>query len=425
MFTKKIIINLMIIFLFLLSFCFTQADLFAQRWAGPRDYEPIVIKGEEFSAFLGQPVSQIFAYAYDANSDIWEQVPLQIDEKDDSTHVWVPEELRNGVLDLKDELVFMARDMGDEVNQPWNWIDDPESRQNARYQIVATDPNSPESMAYIYFYLSSTITDLTEGYMSYKPDPEEAGADTVFGVSYVEGHTVTGIPSDWIVTEEGGGTGVEILDRQKARASGYLYGFLYMELNEDALAFSKIDAVAGKVRVSRRLEMSILGLAFFQLPIYYYPYSIDAKGSGTIDPSIIVLEHFRISFDLNSDADSMQFHNNNNTGIYVDGIPDTPNKNLVFSPEVNWYMIEGDQGSLLALIEIAELAGTELYFYDNSAGGSGDGTDDTGDGDSWGDFGIEITAPSIEGRLVIPYTDYFLPANQDPAIASEFVLNFK
>ncbi|NOZ60550.1 MAG: T9SS type A sorting domain-containing protein [Calditrichaeota bacterium] len=411
---------LFIVTLLLFTFTVSYAD-----WGTFRDYEPVVMKGSEFTAYLGQPVTQIFAFSYDASLDQWRQIPLQIDEKDDSTHVWVPAELKNGVLDSNDEVVFMARDMGDQVPNPYYWIDNPESREYERYEIVASDPLD-ETQRYLYFFMSTTLVDTTTGYMDYTPPSGGYGTDIVFGASYTEGHNQKGIADSWEIPVAAGGTGVDILDRQKARGAGIAFGFVPLDLTEDDFTYVKIEFVAGKVRVSRRLWLSIFGLYTFDLPMYYYPYSVDNKGaSGTLDPSQINVSHIRQSFDLSPEAGGMMFFSNQNDSIIVDGIADADiNHSLVFSPDVNWFLFTGEQGTVLTLLQMTQLGTTQLYYWDNSAGGSGDGKDDTGDGQSWGDTGILITGSGLEGRLSFSFLDYFLPANQQKTIGSEFVNNF-
>ena len=408
---------------FLLIFLIPEG--YTGTWNNARDYQPIVMKGEEFTAFLGESIYHIFAFSYHAENGTWVQIPMQIDDKDDSTHIWVPGELRNRILNERDEIIFMAKDMGDQVPVPWEWIDNPESRLNERYEIVASDPNNPGVQKYVYFYLSSTLIDTATGYMAYTPAPPGNGADVIYGLSYVEGHNDGGVSDRWEITEAIGGNGADLLDRQKARGTGIALGIFYLDLTENDFIFVRIDTVTGKVRIGRRLWLSIYGLYSFDLPMYYYPYSVDNKGaSGTIDPSFAVISHIRQSFDLNSNASGMMFFSNKNDSILIDGVSDEISDTLVFNPEVNWFLFTGDPGTILTLLQLNELGNTRLYFYDNQGGGTGDGKVDTGDNQSWGDTGILITGSAIEGRLSFSYLDYFLSPNQTPDIANEFVANF-
>ncbi|HEX9971189.1 MAG TPA: hypothetical protein VGD14_03880, partial [bacterium] len=79
-------------------------------WKNSRDYEPVVLKGLDIKNFVAVPVNQIYVYKYNLAENLWTPIPFQIDQKDDSSHYWLP--TPNDTLDTNDEVVFMARDMG-------------------------------------------------------------------------------------------------------------------------------------------------------------------------------------------------------------------------------------------------------------------------------------------------------------------------
>jgi hypothetical protein len=418
------------IFICLLIATAVQADVNDMRWNSQRDYEPVVMTGSAISGFLGENVGHIFCYAYHADDEKWVQIPFQIDEKDDSSHVWVPSP--NNVLDANDEILFMAGDMGDRTPHPWTWIDDQESRANSRFEIKVEDPNVPGAEAYIYVFLSSAIPDTADGYMQYTPANPGAADDIASGASYIQGHNVAGIPDRWEIPVAAGGNGTDLLDRQKARIYGLLYGFIVLDVNENILydpdeptmTAPEVEVVAGKVRLSRRVWYDVLGLYRFAIPYYFYPYSVDCSGaSGTIKPDLINTSLIRTSFDLTSNADGMAFYNNFNSDISVDGTPDEVNTQILFKPDYNWNMFTGDQGTIVTTYTANQIGTTELYYYDNSAGGSGDGKDDTGDGESWGDTGILITGTALEGRFSSPYVTHFLPGNLAASTGPAIVAN--
>ncbi len=411
----------------LLVLLLTPLFIYANHWGNARDYEPITIKGEEFASFIGESIFDISAYKYNADDDEWIQVSIQIDEKDDSTHFWIPN--KNNVLNENDVVVFMAKDMGDQVPVSWYWIDNEESRENERYEIVATDPNNGGSGGYLYFYLSSTIPDTSDGYMDYTEAPVGTGADSIHGITYVEGHTDVGYVNCWKVPQTAGGSGVDMIDRQKARLSGSPFG-LAISMTENDLTFSKLDVVVGKVRIAKRVTFIawLLG-GFIQIPFdfitYYYPYSVDARGASTTLSSDYNINHIRQSFDLVSAASGMMFYSNNNDSILIDGAADDVATDLVFLPSVNYFLVTGNHGTILYLLGLSPLGTTQLYYHDNSSGGSADGKADTGDGQSWGDLGVVITGSKLEGSFSIAFKNYFLPGNQAAAIGPEFALNFE
>ena len=390
-----------------------------KTWNSPRDYEPIVMKGSNFPAFLGQPVSHIFAYSYDAGNDQWTQIPIQIDECDDSTHIWISSP--NNVLDQNDEIVFMARDMGDVADDPSIWINDDDSKNYDRFEISATDPTDSDVTKYVYIYLSSTVTDESGQYMQFEDTPTADLQYTVNGISYTEKHNENGLPQFWAVTDALDGNNTNILDRQKIRVYATILTFLDFNITEDDLnGDAVIEHLTGNVRVASRVRFQS---EYYESPVYisfqtfYYPYSITYKNAQDIfaDDGIRV-RLLRQSFDLNSAASGMTFHNNENSNIPIDGSPtpdDTMSTDIVFSPELNWQMVAGTPGSVIILTELESMGTSSLYFYDdNSSGETADTTVETGDGQSWGDSGILIKGNVLDDLFGFSYTSYFLSPNQ-------------
>ncbi len=392
------------------------------RWNNARDYEAVTIKGANLTEFLNDSISNIFVYKYRSADDQWFQIPFQIDEQDTFKHVWVPNP--NHLLDSSDVVIFMARDMGDKVTD--SWIEDLDSRNHERYEITVADPNDLSQKAWVYIYFSSTLLDtVSKSYMKYdQADPDSAN-DTITAISYIESHNGKGIPNYWAIPITAGGNGVDLLDRQKARINAVVFNIINVNANEDFLSNLYIETVIGKVRIARRIWYSVLGLYTFDIPIYYFPYSINSMGaSGTLNPAQVKASLIRQSFDLNQNASGMAFHNNYNTNITIDGINDkTVNKNLVFRPDVNWFMFTGNQGTILTLLGLTQLGDDSLYFYDNYNGGTADGTSDTGDMEAWGEVGIKITGKDLAGKFSIAYTTYFLPKNLPSSTGIEYVKN--
>ena len=86
-----------------------------------RPQDPIIVTGANLSAHGGAPVNELVLYAYQAGA--WTPIPFQIDERtNDITGTYVISD--DGLLDANDELVFMAADTGDSVNNNSNWPND-------------------------------------------------------------------------------------------------------------------------------------------------------------------------------------------------------------------------------------------------------------------------------------------------------------
>ncbi len=390
-----------------------------KTWNSPRDYEPIVMKGSDLPAFVGQPVSSIFAYSYSIVNGQWAQIPIQIDECDDSSHIWITDP--NNVLDLNDEIVFMARDMGEVADDPSIWINDDDSKNYDRFEISATDPTDSDITKYVYIYLSSTLADESVQYMQFEDTPSAGLKFTVSGISYTEKHNENGLPQFWAVTDALDGNNTNILDRQKMRVCATILTFLDFNITEDDLnGDAVIEHRTGNVRVASRVRFQS---EYYESPVhisfqtFYYPYSITYKNAQDIfEDEGIRVRLLRQSFDLNSAASGMTFHNTENSNIPIDGSPppdDTMNTNIVFSPELNWQMVTGTPGSIIILTELENMGTSSLYFYDdNLSGETADTTVETGDGQSWGDSGILVKGNVLDDLFGFAYTSYFVSPNQ-------------
>ena len=418
---QRKMINLIFLSIVLLTtFNAIAADNF-ERWESPRDYQHVIMSGEFVSNFLGLPIDEIFAYSYNEAENEWKQVPIQIDERDDSSHVFLTNP--NRVLDNRDQILFMARDMGDRVEGDYVWIDDESSKSFSRYELTVGDPTEPGEQAHLYLYHSTTIMDTTQGYMQYTVADAGKGNDIIVAAGYEERHTDLGIPNYLSISSENGGNGEDLLDRWKVRLKAFAF-ILELDETEEFLKDPTIEYVAGKIRISRRI--SFIAYLFgqptlpFTIPMYYYPYTSEADIKFNLNTQGVDVSHFRQSIDLSSNADGMIFHNNFNSDIVIDGAPDVLDTSLVFETEVvqNWNLITGEQGSMLTLFSLTPEANTRLYYHDDSTGGTGDSRPETGDMQSWGDIGVLKTGESLK-NLGVPYTTFYLPRNQDPAFATD------
>jgi len=398
-------------------------------WNNSRDYEPIIIEGIDLLDFLRVPLKELYVYAYHDEQDSWQPIPFQFDQRDDSSHFWVPNP--NNILDENDDLVFMAGDMGDQAPDGSYWIDDLDSRNYPRMQITVTDPVT-EKQARVYIYRSKNDLPLSsESYMNYKPDSEGAGADTIIAKTYIQADTKGGIPAVWRFLD---GSGVDILDRQKVRISMLLFGWVDFTANEAILEnfIQKVEKKVGPVRVVREVFWHIdIGLGVepfdFSLPLMYYPFNIESGGvSGNLEASNHVYL-IRQSFDLNPDAAGMTFYNPyNQNGILIDGkggdngIVNT----LADAPTVNWWLITGDQGTYTIIFKMNAIGETRtLYFHDDDKV-LPEG-EDTGDMMSWGDTGVKIEGTDIEGNISFAYKAYYLGANKLYSLGETLANNFE
>ncbi|RMD97928.1 MAG: T9SS C-terminal target domain-containing protein [Calditrichaeota bacterium] len=393
-----------------------------------RPFEPIVLTGRSFADFSGDqvPVGELFLFAYDAATQSWIQVPMQIDQVDTAGSFFTDQD---GLLDDNDQIVFMAADGKDQA--PFNqWIDDAEARNFPRYEIQLTDPMNPSGKTWLYLYRSTALHhDAVKSYMKYIPAPaDKPAADTIQGMSYIQSHNVgNGLPDYLAIPESAGGNGLDIMDRLKTRIKGK---FLFFSLNisENDFGFKMSNVKQGPVRIIRK---SIIGLNFInqefniEIVIKFYPYSEIISGNLPLD-SNLGLSLLRVSVDLNRNANGMQFYNQNNGPVLVDANNDNVNLDILTAPDLNWDMTTGDPGTIVKIVKInmdsLQNADPSLYYWDSSAGDTQDNTDDTGDTLSYADSGIKISKTSsgnITGKFPIFIESFFLAANQDKAMGEQ------
>ncbi len=408
-----------------------------------RPYEPIVITGDTLSEFFNYEIGRLHSYAYDANSDSWKMIPFQIDEVDSSAKeeekYFQPEtdSILGGVLDFDDELVFMARDLGDRA--PTNrWI---ENTDSIRYEFEFIDPIDMSS-SYLYLYYSKSITEPSSNasyFMNY-----DISADRIITGTYEIGFSETGQLGDMIIRQEAGGSGEDILDRTKIRLYG-LITFIFpfpVPINESSIIADSAYARVGPVRIIRNLEAHFyydLGILDpFNEPFvqtsFFYPWSSSFSITGIpIDDlqDYADLLYTRLSWDMNENATGMYFYcESNRNGILVDGSGKKEGINYDSRKnDFDWTMITGSQGTMVNIFYVPALGDSQRIFYydnnDDSLFTNGDPTDfqpfliDTGDSVAYGDCGYFLLNNIVGEEFDFIYHNYFLPPDINPELASQ------
>jgi len=372
-------------------------------------------------------------------------MPFQIDEitevvdpeNEDIPPRWTYFTEHNGILDSLDQLVFMISDMGNEA-ATYAWLDDDNSKNHARLRIKLSDPENESITGYAYLYRSSTIKDTVPRPYEMDFTPLQLRVDTkYYGLAL---HPENNMVKD-IEIKPPNGTGVDILDRQKIRFNGVI-GFnivtIQGSLNEnDLVLFNHLEFTDDPiVRMIVEMKMSIIDTAsmgdlFMYNDPKFYPYSCEIGGGfplsteelqlreGIIDDIFIEVHALRESWDLNSNATDMTFYNPYNQGIPIDGTLDVDLNNQVDVPIREWTSASGEQGTILFYLAMEDTTwqSTELYYHDNSAGGTADQAQfpisDTGDDlQSFGDQGILlINDPTEVADLLLNFKAFMLPSD--------------
>ncbi|OQX82656.1 hypothetical protein B6D60_11795 [candidate division KSB1 bacterium 4484_87] len=332
------------------------------NWDNLRDYETIIVRGTDLASFNSVPISELFVFVYDSEQEAWKQITTQIDELDGSWDYFITP---NGTLDTNDELLFLARDAGDQA-QKYQWISDEDSKLYPRVELQIADPLRPGSIRYVYVYRSQTLQrdpNLTD-YLRYISG-NDGYSDSLSASGYYIGHSKYGIIDRWRILPENGGQNIDILDRMKARVKGKVAG-ISLNKSEQDLKVETYKKKVGSVRMIREIKYKIstfgLNITVGTFRFMYYPYHI--------------------------------------VGL----------------------------GTFVLISEFTELANASyrLYYRDSSSGGTDDGTSDTGvDDKSYADTGILFTGSKIEGKFSLPFETYFLPANQSRQTGLQIVENYK
>ncbi|MBN1999892.1 hypothetical protein JW935_20215 [candidate division KSB1 bacterium] len=401
-----------LIFLGGLAGCHNAA--YAQPFTLDRDTEPVIISAQDLAYFNGVAFDDLFVYRY--NSGTYTQIPFQFDDVGADSGYFSE---TNGILDDLDELCFMARDMGDRA-PALSWLPDVDSQNYDRIEIQITDGLDPAKQGWVYVFRSSTLA-----YTAPQDYVTLSGA-TIASTNYSLTHNSQSIIDNLSIL---GGSGVDIVDREKIRVLGIIGGIITYEMTENAYTITNTQYKDGPIRVLKQALYNLtVGSLSYEKAIserYYDIISVTAGSVGLIMPEYGVT-YLRQSLDLNVNAVNMMFYNDYNSGIPIDGIDDVINA-TVPDPGIIWGLVTGVQGTIIQLIDLPSLGNPQqLYYYDSTVGGTADiGTSETGDGVSYGDIGVSFFTPNT-GIFKLGYTRVYLPpvdSNPD-SVGNAFAARF-
>jgi len=354
-----------------------MADSTATAKTLDRDLEPVIITGTAVSAFAGVPVDQLFVYAYTGGD--WRQIPAQVDEL---TVTGAYTTTEDGLLDANDEIVFMAKDLGDQAQ---DGIPMANGRPiSARwYEIEVTDPISPTQKGWAYLVHSSTLTPtFTSDYVEFDTTLHRINA-----ASYSLGFGTTHPGFEYMALS---GSGVDILDRTKTRLFCRIP--IICPVTEDNLRPKPDDLVKdGPVRVIVRRGK---GLAYG---------SMLSWTTGLEVPQLFAGDMY-FSTDFSPEVSGATYYNAVvPEGVTVDGIADT----VAAEPLSPWWQLSTDTDTLIQVADTSPISGTQSnYYIDNSEVDASD----TGDQRHYGDTGVFIANPNLS--FTYTFAIYFLTGFQ-------------
>ncbi|RPH97283.1 MAG: hypothetical protein EHM72_13740, partial [Calditrichaeota bacterium] len=392
-----------------------------------RSLDPVIVYGSKCTSLRNTPIADLKVYSFHSATSNWIPIPFQVDHfkkandvPTDSTKVIDWEGHKN--LNDFDEIVFMAKDMGQKAPDALTWPNDEASRTKQRYEVVCTDPSNG-STAYAYIYSSTTLPLSSVSYVTYKNDRIKG---ETYGIAH-HSEVASGFPDSLAIL----GNNVDILDSWRIRAKidklvisadlGFgkvpfaatkisfsermknteiklSYGFITVTVF--ATAFHETDALkikSGSVRVLREhilaVEFKTTGLIdTSRIPIttIYYGKSIDFKPSFGLniggDVQELDLEYIEFSQGFNSQSMQVKFFGNGFvSGTAQDSLINKSPENTIFKkvlsatdwPGKHWYGFSGAAGSSInnaSFFSICELNGERiipntslppaLFYYD-------------------------------------------------------------
>jgi len=422
-----------------------------------RIYEPVVLRGDILAPCYDIPINEIFMYTYQESTKTWKLIPFQIDEMAYGEDPFSPGAYQdfyflpgNGLLDERDELVFMVRDLGDEAPQS-SWIDNELAKNFQRLEIMIYDPNDSQHRAYGYLFRSSTITNEIPSPYGFSFDPiNHVAGSNFYSVRLSKSN---GLIEDVIINPPFG-SAMDIFDTQKLRFIGVFdLGIITIAIgkngsqaanerdnlyvyNENDVDYyhlwytpKPVVRLTREVRQTIRFGEWVMDETAFYVKTKFYPFSGTIGGGADLDPETLKkefnmeediyvhLDVLRQSWDFSPAANGMKFFNRNNQNIIIDGIPDQVDQSVT-TPIREWMLTTGSQGSMFSYVEFEDTTWQDVgfYFYDNKAGGQADSTyiegGDTGDSVSYGDQGILFQSHTDDSvSLKLNFIAYFLPGN--------------
>ncbi|MBN2413793.1 T9SS type A sorting domain-containing protein [candidate division KSB1 bacterium] len=409
------------IYLILVVLLLAALQAFSQDKTLDRQYVPIILSNLD-EPILKMDKNDWLAYSYNAQTKTWKAVPFQVDEvktpgnyeHDESNDQFDPK------IDNNDEIVFMPEDLGDRAPES-AWVDIIDPEQSPRIELTVSDPLNESKKGWIYLFKNVNNPPIVKSYFSYSPPPNtNSAADTVKTKDFILGHADNGFFNHVGFAPE---VKTDLMDRLKLRFAGKTFLGQSYNIDENSISpqSNPVSPFLGQVRTFRdvrtKIDLPIVGEKGFDPKLQYFPYSVSGKVNLPVEgvaAGLIGVKLIRLSFDLSPESKGMLFFSQKNRdGINIDGIPDSLVSDIDNPNALNWVMATGRQGTILVFIKMPQVenANVYLYYHDNSAGGSADGTKDTGDGKSFSDMGVYIqsTSDAIKASLLdVNFTVYFI-----------------
>jgi hypothetical protein len=351
-----------------------------------RNLEPVIVKGNSVDALSGAPVGHLFVYTYNGIS-LGGQIPAQVDEITMSGHYTA---IEDGLLDANDEIVFMAKDLGDRAPNPAS-LTTTLPISAAWYEIEVTDPLSPTKKGWAYLVRSSSLPiSFSSDYVNYLTATQRVTTNR-----YEAGFTNAYAGLDYFNLNGSG----DILDRTKLRVVINFFGIPW-PFTEDDLSNDDVETILIKDGPVRVILMQLVTasptppIAEGSVRITNLAYASLLQSTASVSFTFPI-SGVRTSVDFNNTITGATFYNASiSGGVAIDGRPDA----VPVTPLSNWGQVSTTTGRLVQVANPASATpaggSQKNYYCDDNDPNPGalecDGTPKSGDNVAYGDTGLLI-----------------------------------
>jgi len=308
-----------------------------------RPYDPVVIMGGKCGNMTGQPILNYGLFALRGNK--LEPVPYQIDEVNKKgefvfTHGRKKDvDEDEGLFDPNDQLVFMARDSGNKINDKGVFP----REATVAAEVVLVDPVTQErAWVYLLAFPSPPLLSAID-YADYHAEQMKVRARNYLAVF---NRVHPGSASEYAFSREVGGDESDIIDRVKTRIK--MKKFITLNITEEKVKVTENGYIDGAVRViinSTSTFPLVLGLPASRTnsnTIYYYGF---ADFPLIVDlPLLPDIFEVKVIDDM-ADCKGCTFYSSTNPrGHIIDGLMDESDQALNLSP-FDWSVLSNDHSA--------------------------------------------------------------------------------
>ena len=337
--------------------------MLSESWAGDdrglisRQPDPLLISGEKLSNVIGLNPESFGLYALKNGTLV--PIPFQVDQKDEEgsyilTDINDEKEIASQPFDENDELVFMAKDLGDHCSPelyPTDW--------RRGIEIEVTDPlNNTKGWSYLFAFDQLPVRS-ERAYTRYllptegRDVPDTNVYSIIFPpVEQNRAHATRGL----IVKKTAGGSGENFVDRLKTRVKfEFLFSLIKLNFSEDNVGCELLAYKEGPVRIFRRFKTFIpLGFGLkspgYISDMYYFETGMSSPMEVAIPfrfGSVFSSVTMRIGFDYLPLVSGSQFYNSLNLdGFLIDWVT-APAELDMKAGESEWNLFTGEPGAIM------------------------------------------------------------------------------